>query len=68
MKHSLLLSLFFHISSVLSLPLHAQIVGRDVDLSNEYDFVILGGGLSALTVADRLSENPSGGSNIEINS
>ena len=36
---------------------HATIVGRDADLLSSYDFVIIGGGTSGLTVADRLTEN-----------
>ncbi|KAL0263056.1 hypothetical protein SLS55_002031 [Diplodia seriata] len=36
---------------------HAQVIGRDVDLADEYDFVIVGGGTSGLTVANRLTEN-----------
>lgn len=37
----------------------ATIVGRDVVLET-YDYVIIGGGTSGLTVADRLSEDPNG--------
>ena len=33
---------------------------RDTDLLDSYDFVIVGGGTSGLTVADRLTENPNG--------
>ncbi|KAB2574698.1 Dehydrogenase patE [Lasiodiplodia theobromae] len=36
---------------------NAQIIGRDADLAEEYDFVIVGGGTSGLTVADRLTED-----------
>jgi hypothetical protein len=45
--------------AALTLPL-ARIVGRDVALDASYDFVIIGGGTSGLTVADRLTENPGG--------
>ena len=37
---------------------NGRIVGRDVPLRASYDFVIIGGGTSGLTVADRLTENP----------
>jgi hypothetical protein len=36
----------------------ALVIGRDVALKDSYDFVIIGGGTSGLTVADRLTENP----------
>lgn len=40
---------------------HARIIDSRA-LSNEttYDFVIAGGGIAGLTVADRLTENPDG--------
>lgn len=37
---------------------HARIVGRDTTLRSSYDFVVIGGGASGLTVADRITENP----------
>jgi hypothetical protein len=37
---------------------YAQIIGRDASVNVTYDFVIVGGGTSGLTVADRLTENP----------
>jgi hypothetical protein len=36
----------------------ASIVGRDVQISTTYDYIIAGAGPAGLTVADRLSENP----------
>lgn len=38
----------------------AAIVGRDTELCDSYDYVIVGAGASGLTVADRLSENRHG--------
>jgi ribulose 1,5-bisphosphate synthetase/thiazole synthase len=57
MDYSLLVFLLFsHFTSVISRPLHAQVVE---ELDSTYDFIVVGGGLSGLTVADRLTENPS---------
>jgi hypothetical protein len=39
----------------------SQIIGRDTDLLASYDYVIVGGGTTGLTVADRLTENSSSG-------
>lgn len=44
----------------LHLPRHATVVSRYDVNSTEYDFVIAGGGLSSLTVADRLTEDRNG--------
>ena len=38
---------------------YAQVIGRDTALRSTYDFIIAGGGTSGLTVANRLTENPS---------
>jgi hypothetical protein len=53
--------------TALSLPSvqHARIVGRDTALRSSYDFVVIGGGTSGLTVADRLTENPESLSDFE---
>ncbi|MCJ1266131.1 hypothetical protein MMC22_006013 [Lobaria immixta] len=36
----------------------ASLVGPDRPLKSSYDFIVVGGGTSGLTVADRLTENP----------
>lgn len=36
----------------------ANLVGPDNPLKSSYDFIVVGGGTSGLTVADRLTENP----------
>lgn len=36
----------------------AEIKSTASDLETEYDYIIIGGGTSGLTVADRLTENP----------
>jgi hypothetical protein len=38
---------------------HALLVGRDVQLQEKYDFVIIGGGTSGLVIANRLTERSS---------
>jgi hypothetical protein len=41
----------------------ALLVGRDVELQDKYDFVLVGGGTSALVIANRLTERSSSGFN-----
>lgn len=43
-----------------SLPRYAQRVPRSSVNTTSYDFVIAGGGITGLTLADRLTEDPSG--------
>jgi len=56
--HLLLILLLLETSLGLPAVQYARVVGRDTALSSSYDFVIIGGGTSGLTVADRLTENP----------
>ncbi|KAL3490339.1 hypothetical protein BJX62DRAFT_238152 [Aspergillus germanicus] len=37
---------------------HGQVLTSETQLRSSYDYVIIGGGVSGLTVANRLSENP----------
>jgi hypothetical protein len=38
---------------------HGKVLTSEAPLRSSYDYVIVGGGVSGLTVANRLSENPS---------
>ncbi|KKA31082.1 hypothetical protein TD95_001793 [Thielaviopsis punctulata] len=55
------LTLVTAISSVCArnVPRHATVVNSACAASTKYDFIIAGGGVSGLTVADRLTEDPS---------
>lgn len=56
-SHILPILLLIANSVALRVAQHARIVGHDAVLRSAYDFVIIGGGTSGLTVADRLTEN-----------
>jgi ribulose 1,5-bisphosphate synthetase/thiazole synthase len=60
----LICQLIIQVSLVIAIPLRAQISGHSTELDAAYDFVIVGGGLSGLTVADRLTENAASESRI----
>lgn len=49
------------ISQTQAFARHATVKSRElVDATNTYDFIVAGGGISGLTLADRLTENPEG--------
>ncbi|OHW98815.1 GMC oxidoreductase [Colletotrichum incanum] len=50
---------FISFVTALRVPRHATIASREAVSATKYDFVIAGGGVSGLTVADRLTEDPS---------
>lgn len=46
----------------VKVPRHATVVDRQA-LQSNYTFIIAGGGIAGLTLADRLTEDPNGKSN-----
>ena len=48
------------LNAALRLVDRATVVDNATNLNTEYDYVIVGGGTSGLTVAYRLTEDPSG--------
>ncbi len=58
--HTLGLCAVALVCHAISIPRHATLASRETANQTQYDFIVAGGGLTGLTVADRLSENPSG--------
>lgn len=48
----------FVVCSPIDLAERALLVDKLANLQKDYDYVIIGGGTSGLTVANRLTENP----------
>lgn len=56
----LLLGCLVTVAHGLNIPRHSTVVSRETVDKTKYDFVIAGGGVAGLTVADRLTEDPKG--------
>lgn len=48
------------IAAASPLARHATLASRDTAAQTDYDFIVVGGGVSGLTVANRLTEDPNG--------
>lgn len=59
-RHIAAVSALARAAVALHLPRHATLVSRQDADATEYDFVVAGGGISGLTVADRLTEDSNG--------
>lgn len=51
---------FIALTNALHTSQLATRVSHEVASATKYDFIIVGGGVSGLTVADRLTEHPAG--------
>ena len=47
-------------TSAASLGKYARVVGAEIAANTKYNFIVIGGGIGGLTVADRLTEDPKG--------
>ena len=60
MKRVLIACATLAISVANPLPRYATLATRQVVNETQYDFIVAGGGVAGLTVADRLTEDPKG--------
>lgn len=58
--YTLLFFLFCVVSRAASPGKYARVVQPSTVSNTTYDFIIIGGGIGGLTVADRLTEDPNG--------